>query len=97
LINILKKKIKDQQFFILIENMFNAGIITETFPLNKDSFMDEGVPQGNILSPLLSNIYFNELDQYVITQLSPMYTKGDKARVNPEYIKATSLSSEELT
>jgi len=77
--------------------MFNAKIITENFPLDEDLSMNEGVPQGNILSPLLSNIYFNELDQYVIGQLYPIYTIGAKAKINTKYIKATKLSTDELT
>ncbi len=44
-----------------------------------------GTPQGNVLSPLLSNIILNELDNYVEKELIPQYTKGTDKRRNPEY------------
>jgi retron-type reverse transcriptase len=44
-----------------------------------------GTAQGNILSPLLSNIMLNELDKYIETELIPQYTKGSSKQRNPEY------------
>jgi len=43
-----------------------------------------GVPQGGIISPLLSNIVLNELDSYVDV-LIPKYSKGKRRCTNPEY------------
>src|SRR5207253_8549707 len=37
------------------------------------------------LSPMLSNILLDKLDQYVETVLIPRYTRGEKRRENPVY------------
>jgi retron-type reverse transcriptase len=44
-----------------------------------------GVPQGSIVSPVLSNILLDKLDTFVETVLIPHYTKGVKRKLNKEY------------
>ena len=44
-----------------------------------------GVPQGGVVSPILSNIYLHKLDEFVEQELIPSYTRGDRRRNNPEY------------
>ncbi len=44
-----------------------------------------GVPQGGVVSPVLSNIYLNKLDEFVEKTLIPQYTRGQRRRRNPEY------------
>jgi hypothetical protein len=51
-----------------------------------------GVPQGGVVSPLLSNIVLNELDKFVESVLVPRYTRGTGRVVNPEYHKLITLS-----
>ena len=59
LIEILSRTIKDGRVISLIHKYLNAGVIVNhTFRETK-----VGVPQGGPLSPLLSNIMLNELDQ----------------------------------
>jgi group II intron reverse transcriptase/maturase len=69
IMNILERKIKDPTILRLIR----TGLKAKVFQKNKETYIPEvGTPQGGILSPLLSNIYLNELDQYMV-KLSEQY------------------------
>src|SRR5262249_26778308 len=46
-----------------------------------------GVPQGGVVSPILSNIYLSKLDTFVETVLQPEYTRGVLRASNPEYLR----------
>ncbi|PEM34709.1 reverse transcriptase/maturase family protein, partial [Bacillus wiedmannii] len=59
LLMILRGKIKDNRFIRLIERLLHAGYMDE----RKYHKTWSGTPQGGVLSPLLSNIYLNELDR----------------------------------
>ena len=37
-------------------------------------------PQGGVVSPVLSNIYLDKLDQFVERELIPQYTRGNSRR-----------------
>ena len=62
LINILQQKISDHRFFDLINQFFNAKKF-EVF-INRFSSIESAL-QGNVLSPILLNIYLQELDEFV--------------------------------
>lgn len=62
LIEILEIKIKDSKFINIIREFLKAGYI-EDFKYNRTF---SGTPQGGILSPILANIYLNELDKKVM-------------------------------
>jgi hypothetical protein len=49
-----------------------------------------GCPQGGVVSPILSNIYLNRLDEFVEQELIPQHTRGTRRKDSPDYIKATS-------
>ena len=80
LINILKQKIDDGRIINLINKFLKAGIMEEGNIRNSLT----GTPQGGIISPLLANIYLNELDNYM-EKLQVNYNKGDKRKTNKEY------------
>lgn len=60
LMKLVKRRIADDRILTLIERFLKAGVLEEGL------FQEtpEGTPQGGILSPLLANIYLNELDQW---------------------------------
>ena len=60
LIRILRKRIEDEAFLNLIWKFLKAGYM-EQWTYNKTYF---GIPQGSGCSPILANIYLNELDEY---------------------------------
>jgi RNA-directed DNA polymerase len=60
LLRILRRRISDRHVINLIDKLLNAGIMEGT--LFKHSA--EGVPQGGICSPLLANLYLNEMDRW---------------------------------
>lgn len=60
LISLLDRNIEDKRIIRLIVQFIKSGI------LKKEYFSHEiGVHQGDILSPLLSNIYLNEFDKFL--------------------------------
>jgi group II intron reverse transcriptase/maturase len=85
LMNILKRDIHDGRLLNLIRLCLKAGAMEDWRYL--PSF--NGVPQGGILSPLLSNIYLHELDTFVEDVLIPQYTRGTRRAGNQEYLELT--------
>lgn len=80
LLSILAKRITDKRFLHLISQLLSAGYI-ENWKLHKTY---SGTPQGGNLSPLLSNIYLNELDQYMEMRIKA-FNKGKKRKARSEY------------
>ena len=61
LVNVLRERIKDEYFIALIWKMLKAGYMEQWTYHNTFS----GTPQGSGCSPILANIYLNELDKYM--------------------------------
>jgi group II intron reverse transcriptase/maturase len=80
LLTILRKRITDQRFLHLIQQFLRAGHI-ENWQYHKTY---SGTPQGGNLSPLLSNIYLNELDQAMEARIAE-FNQGKRRRIRPEY------------
>jgi group II intron reverse transcriptase/maturase len=81
LLGILAEKISDQRFLRLIRNMIKAGYLEDWE--YRDTL--SGVPQGGVVSPILSNIYLHKLDEFVEQELIPPCTRGTRRGHNPEY------------
>lgn len=69
LIQILRKRIKDEKFIRLMWKFLKAGYLRD-WEYNQ-TFSQTA--KGGIISPILSNIYLNELDQYVNSYLKSSF------------------------
>lgn len=90
LISILETNIKDNRFIRLIRSMLRAGYC-EQWQYHPSY---SGTPQGGIISPLLANIYLNQLDKYAEGTLIPIYTKGKRRKHTKEWRNANRKESE---
>ena len=80
LISILEKKIDDRKFLLLIHNALKCGYLEDW----KFHTTYSGTPQGGIVSPVLANIYLNELDSFM-EELMEEYCRGSIRRRSKEY------------
>ena len=76
IISALAEHIQDGRFLNLVKKLLDAGYM-DNWKFHKTF---SGVPQGSILSPVLSNILLNKLDRFVETELMPQYNTGRKRR-----------------
>lgn len=89
LMDVLGEKVRDNRFLRLIRNLLDAGYM-EDWRFN-DTY--SGVPQGGVISPLLSNLVLDKLDKYVESQLIPAYSRGQRRKTNREYVRLTVAAS----
>jgi group II intron reverse transcriptase/maturase len=82
LLDILRRRIKDERFIRLIAKALKAGYLNQ-FKIPQDCLI--GTPQGSIVSPILCNIFMNEFDRFVLDKLKPKFTTGKAGAQPPEY------------
>ena len=75
LLDLLKEKIKDTKFIRYIERMFKAGVLSE----GDLTINDEGVVQGSICSPILSNVFAHFVVDTWIKEMGQPNCKGQIA------------------
>lgn len=80
LINLIQRKIKDARFLKLIQLFLRAGYIDNW----KYNATFSGCPQGGIISPILSNIYLNELDVFIM-KIKEKFDCKAESNYTPEY------------
>lgn len=80
LLEILSYKIKDTKFINLIGRFLKAGYLEQWKHHNTYS----GTPQGGILSPILANIYLNELD-IKMAEMKRIFDKSSKQNCSTVY------------
>ena len=82
ILEILQRKIKDSKLINIIRQFLKAGYIEDWkfYPSHS------GTPQGGILSPLMANIYLNELDKKVV-EMKAEFDKPRSAEATKAYNK----------
>ena len=82
LIEILRRRIDDEAFITLMWNFLKAGYM-EQWEYHKTY---SGTPQGSGISPILANIYLNELDRHMV-EFKAQFECGSSQnrKANPEY------------
>ena len=88
LLSIIAEKFQDNRFIRLINHLLDVGYLEDW----KFNLTLSGVPQGNNLSPIMSNLILDRLDKYVEQQLIPAYTRGQSREINPSYCKLAAKS-----
>ena len=88
MLSALAEKINDNRFLRLIKQMLEAGYL-EDWEWNATL---SGVPQGGIVSPVLSNIYLDRMDKFAETILMPEYTRGKVRASNSACKRAESAT-----
>ena len=85
LCDILSLRIKDERFMNLIRKSLKCGIYDAPNLSNRNEVPSlVGLRQGSIVSPILANIYFNELDRWVTKKSEEIY--AEKSSIcHPEY------------
>jgi retron-type reverse transcriptase len=81
MMKLLKERIGiDRTLEGLIQKMFKAGYVEN----DKYKYSVVGVPQGGVISPILSNLYLTPFDEFM-EQLKNKYTKLPISIRNTEY------------
>ena len=81
LLDVLREQLHDNRFLRLIAGLLEAGYM-EDWQFNATL---SGTPQGGVVSPILANIYLDQLDRHVETVLQPANTHGAQRRRNRTY------------
>lgn len=94
MVEILAKRIHDQRFLRLIRKFLRAGYMEDWIYHSTYS----GTPQGGIISPILANIYLDQLDRFM-EKLKSEFNQGESRAVFPqsyEYEKKRGVLSKKL-
>ena len=91
LIQELSEHFHDGRFIRLMRELLDAGYM-EDWTYNQTL---SGVPQGGVISPILSNILLSRLDRFVEKTLIPQYTRGKKRKHDLRYAKLNRQASQE--
>lgn len=90
LMDIMRKYVDDERVLRLIRGLLEAGYM-ENWKFNRTY---SGTPQGGVISPILSNIYLNEFDQWMEKTLIPEYTQGKKRKTHLPYARVNNRLSD---
>ena len=82
LLSILRNRIDDPRFISLIRKFLEAGYL-ENWKYN-NTF--SGTPQGGIISPILANIYLDQLDKFIENKCNQINSTVNNRQKNKDYV-----------
>jgi hypothetical protein len=65
----LNNRIRDKGLNKLVHRLLKCGYVNTLNLVDSRLEMDKGMPQGSIISPLMSNIFFHRLDKFIIEEI----------------------------
>jgi len=89
-LEILGQHFPDNRFLRLLRGLLEAGYLEDW----KFNTTYSGVPQGGVVSPIISNLVLDRLDKYVERELLPTYSRGQRRKTNPPYVAISWAASE---
>ncbi|MDQ2945429.1 MAG: group II intron reverse transcriptase/maturase, partial [Acidobacteriota bacterium] len=87
----VRKRIADQRFLALLWKLIKAGCVDHGL----FRAASEGVPQGGVLSPLLSNIMLHEFDEWMEANYLSKKVRGDRGAWNLGILKRRPIAARE--
>lgn len=84
IIELLRKRIGDEDFISLVVNHLKAGEVLPNGDIRKDKL---GVPKGSVVSPVIANIVLHEFDLFMEKLKERFKTGRKRRRENEEYKK----------
>jgi group II intron reverse transcriptase/maturase len=81
ILTLLGQRIQDNRFLKLVKDMLEAGYMEDWHYHQTHS----GVPQGGVVSPILSNIVLHELDKWIEDTHMPQHTRGQQRSTSLKY------------
>jgi len=84
----------DQATVELVSKMIAVGYVEFPGGLKEDS-LSVGTPQGSLISPILCNLYLDNLDRFISENLLPVWNEGDERSFVSGYQSRKSLDNQD--
>jgi group II intron reverse transcriptase/maturase len=85
IVKALRRRIDCPYTINLVKRLLSAGYVDEKKSKQTVIKSDVGIPQGVVVSPLLSNMVLHEFDKFVMGDLNLKYTSGKLRKPNNAY------------